>query len=76
MNSAISAFSRSRTWLSARTSSGPAGGAATVAGVSSTATVSVVGISPLSPGVNYQAWVVGVNSRGEGPASNKLSFTA
>ena len=54
----------------------PAGGAATVAGVSSTPTVSVVGISPLSPGVNYQAWVVGVNSRGEGPASNKITFAA
>jgi hypothetical protein len=54
----------------------PAGGAAIVAGVSSTATVSVVGISPLTAGVNYQVWAVGVNSRGEGPASNKVSFTA
>lgn len=54
----------------------PAGGAAVVAGVSSTPTVSVVGISPVTPGVNYQSWVVGVNSRGEGPTSNKVSFTA
>ncbi|MDQ6809756.1 MAG: hypothetical protein M3Z64_10115 [Verrucomicrobiota bacterium] len=54
----------------------PAGGAAAVAGVSSTPTVSVVGISPLTPGVTYQAWLVGVNSRGEGAESNKISFTA
>ncbi len=54
----------------------PAGGAAVVAGVSSTTSVSVVGISPLTPGVSYQAWVVGVNSRGEGPESNKITFTA
>jgi hypothetical protein len=54
----------------------PSGGAAVAAGVSNTATVSVVGISPLTPGVHYDVWLVGVNSRGEGPASNKLSFTA
>ena len=52
------------------------GGSAVVAGVSNTPTVSVVGISPVTPGASYQAWVVGVNSRGEGPASNKVSFTA
>ena len=54
----------------------PAGGPETDAGVSSTTTVSVVGISPLTPGVSYSVWVVGVNSRGEGPASNKITFTA
>jgi hypothetical protein len=54
----------------------PAGGPAVVAGVSSTETVSVVGITPVTPGVTYQAWVVGVNSRGEGPASNKITFIA
>jgi hypothetical protein len=53
----------------------PAGGPAVVAGVSSTVVVSVVGISPLTPSVSYQGWVVGVNSRGEGPESNKVSFT-
>ena len=54
----------------------PAGGPETVAGISSTATVSVAGIAPLTPGVTYQAWVVGGNSRGEGPASNKITFVA
>lgn len=34
----------------------PAGGIAVTAGVSSTPTVSVVGLTPLTPGVNYQAW--------------------
>jgi hypothetical protein len=54
----------------------PAGGTVTDAGVSSTTTVSVVGIAPLTPGVSYTVWVVGVNSRGEGPESNKTTFTA
>jgi len=54
----------------------PAGGPVTDAGVSSTTTVSVVGIAPLTPGVSYTVWVVGVNSRGEGPESNKITFTA
>ncbi len=52
------------------------GGTAEAAGVSATTTVSVVAFSPLTPGANYQFWVVGVNSRGEGPPSNKVSFTA
>jgi len=54
----------------------PAGGPETDAGVSNDTTVSVVGIAPLTPGVSYQVWVVGVNSRGEGPESNKITFTA
>jgi hypothetical protein len=54
----------------------PAGGSKVVAGVSGTTVVSVVGLSPLTPGVTYQAWVVGVNSRCEGPESNKVTFTA
>jgi hypothetical protein len=54
----------------------PAGGPETDAGVSNETTVSVVGISPLTPGVSYQVWVVGANSRGEGPESNKITFTA
>ncbi|HEY5073787.1 MAG TPA: fibronectin type III domain-containing protein, partial [Pyrinomonadaceae bacterium] len=54
----------------------PAGGPESDAGVSNDTTVSVVGISPLTPGVSYQVWVVGVNSRGEGPESNKITFVA
>ena len=54
----------------------PAGGPAVSAGVSSTATVSVVGNTPLTLGVTYTLWVVGENSRGTGPESNKVSYTA
>lgn len=54
----------------------PAGGPETDAGVSNDTTVSVVDFTPLTPGVSYQVWVVGVNSRGEGPASNKVTFVA
>jgi hypothetical protein len=54
----------------------PAGGPESDAGVSNTPTVSVVGIAPLTPGVSYTVWVVGVNSRGEGPESNKITFVA
>jgi hypothetical protein len=36
----------------------------------------VVDITPLTPDVSYQVWVVGVNSRGEGLESNKITFTA
>jgi hypothetical protein len=46
------------------------------AGVSAATTVSVVDFSPLTAGATYQLWVVGVNSRGEGPESNKITFTA
>ena len=54
----------------------PAGGAAEVAGVSVGVTVSVADFSPAVPGVTYQAWVTGHNSRGDGPAGNKITFTA
>lgn len=54
----------------------PAGGPETIAGVSTDTTVSVVGFVPLTPGVVYEVWIVPANSRGEGPASNKISFTA
>jgi hypothetical protein len=54
----------------------PAGGSAVAAGVSSTPTVSVISIGPLTAGVTYQLWVVGVNSQGEGADSNKVGFTA
>ena len=52
------------------------GGVAESAGVSNTVTVSVVGLAPLAPGATYELWVVGENSRGKGPESNRVSFTA
>ena len=54
----------------------PAGGAAEVAGVSVGVTVSIGDFSPPVPGVTYQVWVTGHNSRGDGPAGNKITFTA
>jgi hypothetical protein len=54
----------------------PAGGKAESAGVSNSTSVSVVGITPLTPGVTYTFWVVGENSRGQGPESNHVTFTA
>ena len=53
-----------------------AGGAAEVAGVSVGVTVSIGDFSPPVPGVTYQVWVTGHNSRGDGPAGNKVTFTA
>ena len=53
-----------------------AGGQAESAGVSNTTTVSVVGSTPLTPGVTYTLWLAGQNSRGLGPESNKVTFTA
>ncbi len=52
------------------------GGEAEAAGVSNSPVGSAVGYSPLTPGAAHELWVVGVNSRGEGPASNKVSFHA
>lgn len=54
----------------------PAGGPAEVAGVSVGTTVSIGDFSPPVPGVTYQVWVTGHNSRGDGPAGNKITFTA
>lgn len=54
----------------------PAGGQPEVAGVSVGVTVSVSDFSPLVPGVSYTVWVTGHNSRGDGPAGNKVTFTA
>ena len=45
-------------------------------GISDTNEVSVADVSPLVPGVTYTLWVTGHNSRGDGPASNKITFTA
>lgn len=53
-----------------------AGGSAESAGVSNTTTVTVVGVTPLTPGVTYELWLAGENSRGKGPESNHVSFTA
>ena len=39
-------------------------------------TVPLVAYSPLTPAAKCELWVVGVNSCGEGPASNKVSFQA
>ena len=54
----------------------PAGGAAEQGGVSTTNAVGVADFSPLTAGVTYVLWVVGRNSRGNGPESNHVSFTA
>ena len=51
----------------------PLGGTAEVAGLSLTTTVSVVQFTPLTPGVTYEFWVVGVNAEGEGPESNHVT---
>ncbi len=54
----------------------PAGGEAVLAGTSPTTTVSVVGLEPLTSGVQYEFWVVGHNSAGDGPESNHIQHTA
>ena len=45
------------------------------AGVSTIATVVVVGIAPLMPVVTYAFWVVGENPRGKGPESIYITLT-
>jgi hypothetical protein len=54
----------------------PAGGDPVEAGVSTDTTVSVVTYGPLMPGVTYTLWVEGSNSRGQGPKSNIVNYTA
>ena len=54
----------------------PAGGVAELAGTSTSTTVSVVGVGPLTVGVTYELWVAGHNSDGDGPESNHVSHTA
>lgn len=54
----------------------PAGGAPELAGSSATTSVTVVEFSPLTPGVTYQFWLVGINAQGEGPESNHVTHTA
>ena len=54
----------------------PAGGDAEPAGVSTGTTVSVTAYAPLTPGVHYEVWITGHNSRGDGAESNRVTFTA
>jgi len=54
----------------------PAGGEAEQAGVSTEPVVGVSDFSPLQAGVTYELWVMGRNSRGSGPESNHVTFTA
>ena len=39
-------------------------------------TVSVTAYAPLTPGVSYEVWLAGHNSRGDGPESARVTFTA
>ncbi len=54
----------------------PLGGDAEQAGVSTTNVVGVSDFSPLIVGVAYELWVSPRNSRGFGPESNHILFTA
>lgn len=54
----------------------PAVGEAEPAGVSTGTTVSVTAYAPLTPNVSYEVWLAGHNSRGDGPESNRTTFTA
>ncbi len=54
----------------------PAGGEAELAGISTGTTVSVTAYAPLTPGVSYEVWIAGHNSRGDGAVSNRVTFTA
>ncbi len=53
----------------------PAGGTAQLAGTSTTNHSRRAGIAagPLTPGVTYEFWIVGVNAEGEGPESNHVT---
>ena len=54
---------------------GNGGRTAEEAGNSLINTVSVVGTSPLTPGVTYEFWLTGHNSRGDGPESPHVTHT-
>lgn len=51
----------------------PTGGAVEVAGESETTMVSLEENGPLTPDVTYEFWLVGVNSTGEGPESERFT---
>ncbi|MDA1054703.1 MAG: fibronectin type III domain-containing protein [Planctomycetota bacterium] len=50
--------------------------AAELAGTSSTTTVSLTALGPLTAGVSYEFWLVGHNSRGDGPESDHVTHVA
>ncbi len=52
-----------------------AGGEAELAGQNNGTTVTVVEPGPLTPGVDYEFWLVGLNSAGEGPESAHITYT-
>ncbi|HEU0069351.1 MAG TPA: hypothetical protein VFQ26_08855, partial [Nitrospiraceae bacterium] len=54
----------------------PAGSIAEFAGTSSTTTVSIVDIGPMTSGVTYDLWLIGHNSQGDGPDSNHITHVA
>ena len=49
---------------------------AELAGTSSTTTVGLTDLGPLTPGVSYEFWLVGHNSRGDGPESEHVTHVA
>ena len=51
-------------------------GTAEPAGTSGTTTVSLTDLGPLTPGVTYEFWLVGHNSRGDGPESDHVTYVA
>lgn len=51
------------------------GGAPFLAGLSTGTTVPVDSFGPLAAGVTYAFWLVGHNSRGDGPESNRITAT-
>jgi hypothetical protein len=53
-----------------------AGGTAEPSGMSDSASVDAAETAPFIPGGAYELWVTGRNSVGDGPASNKISWTA
>ena len=52
------------------------GGTPEPSGMSDTETVDAAETSPFVPGGIYELWVTGRNSAGDGPASNKIQWTA
>jgi hypothetical protein len=53
-----------------------AGGTPEPSGMSDTETVDAAETAPFVPGGAYELWVTGRNSAGDGPASNKIPWTA
>jgi hypothetical protein len=53
-----------------------AGGTPEPSGMSDTESVDAAETAPFVPGSTYELWVTGRNSAGDGPASNKITWTA